>query len=443
MLSASRQKSTHHLRTPWRTRTARAIIKLTPAQKAAQKARRQEQKQTYQEALQEKHADLLKHAEDLHRRFGKHSVDYYMQEIMQVSRLQKKKKSSGSWNAYVSLEVKRMNSELPEGVPKKKVHELISGIAATWKTLSDAEKTAYTQEKLTELHDTREMRDLASHNVPISAFHDTRVTLDALDDEIRRLHARTGVEVALIAVRSLKEHYNRPHVVTTSDRVADFFELTRKENVYDLGLRMEAYMLSGVQESAAKGEVTRMYYHNFDSKITLKHGLILKNWPLKTFCSPSDVSSRVELSVLLNAWKSDTAHFHRMSQDEYDAWELEWSKEPVTSHFPEGQGSGNSDEIASSLATASSNNDGDSSDIIMTSSTAAGDPVTSITSSSGTTTPGGPLPSSGTVNGPLSVNFVNTVSTEGGGVLNITKKARKPRKDKGIPRKKRVSENVS
>ena len=65
--------------------------------------------------------------------------------------------------------------------------------------------------------------------------------------QIQRLHARTGVEVVLIAVRSAKEHYNRPHVVTTSDRVSDFFEITMKENVFDVTVRLEAYMLSGVQ----------------------------------------------------------------------------------------------------------------------------------------------------------------------------------------------------
>jgi len=190
-------------------------------------------------------------------------------------------------------------------------------------------------------------------------------------------------------------------------------------------------------EAAAKSEVTRMYYHNFDTKITLKHGLVIKNWPLKTFCSPSDISARVELSVLLNAWKSDTAHFHRMSEDEYNAWEREWRKDPVTDH-PNSQGHSaeNSHDIIAS--SASSVNDAASSDIIMSSSD---DPIIPITSSSGTTAHDGPLPSS--VNSPLTVNFVNTVSTEGGAVLNITKKARKPRKDKGVPRKKRVSENSS
>lgn len=44
---------------------------------------------------------------------------------------------------------------------------------------------------MTELREVREMRDVGSHNVAISSFHDTRVTLELLDEEVRILfHCR-------------------------------------------------------------------------------------------------------------------------------------------------------------------------------------------------------------------------------------------------------------
>ncbi|KAG6871687.1 hypothetical protein C0995_001380 [Termitomyces sp. Mi166 len=93
---------------------------------------------------------------------------------MQTAHLQKDHKKAGSWNAYVSMETQRMNAELPPGVSKKKVHDFIADIAAKWKLLSNEEKIQLTEERLTTLHNTHEMHDLASHNVSISAYHDTQ-----------------------------------------------------------------------------------------------------------------------------------------------------------------------------------------------------------------------------------------------------------------------------
>ncbi|KAG6875478.1 hypothetical protein C0993_009034, partial [Termitomyces sp. T159_Od127] len=245
--SASRKLSTHHLRKPWRTRSQRVIQSLTSQQKAQRKQERMEAKVTYKQALREAQDQVRMLAKSLQAQSQKHSVEHYYEEIMQTSRMQKNRKKAGSWNAFVSMETQRMNAELPPGVPKKKVHDFIAAIAAKWKLLSNEEKIQLTEEKVATLRDTREMRDLASHNVPISAFHDTRATLDSLDEEVRRLHARTGIEVLMVAVRSNKEHYSPPHILTTSERVETFVELTMKENIFDIGMRMEAYMLLGVQ----------------------------------------------------------------------------------------------------------------------------------------------------------------------------------------------------
>ena len=68
-----------------------------------------------------------------------------------------------------------------------------------------------------------------------------------VSNKIWHLHAHTGIEVTLVAVRSSKEQYNWPYVLTTSDCTSDFFELTIKKNIFDLAIHMEAYLLSRVQ----------------------------------------------------------------------------------------------------------------------------------------------------------------------------------------------------
>lgn len=42
------------------------------------------------------------------------------------------------------------------------------------------------------------------------------------------------------------EQFNRPYVVTISDHVSDFFKVSMQENVLDMAVCLEAYLLSGV-----------------------------------------------------------------------------------------------------------------------------------------------------------------------------------------------------
>ncbi|KAG6858662.1 hypothetical protein C0995_014905, partial [Termitomyces sp. Mi166 len=182
--SASQKLSTHHLHKPWCAQSQCVIQRsLTNQEKVQQKQEQTKAKATYQQALQEAQNQVRMLAEGLRAQFQKHSVEHYYEEIMQTAHLQKNCKKAGSWNAYVSMETQQMNAELPPGVPKKKVHDFIADIAAKWKLLSNEEKIQLTEERLTTLHNTREMRDLASHNVSISVYHDTHNTLNNLDEE--------------------------------------------------------------------------------------------------------------------------------------------------------------------------------------------------------------------------------------------------------------------
>jgi hypothetical protein len=74
------------------------------------------------------------------------------------------------------------------------------------------------------------------------------------------------------------------------------------------------------------GEITKsknakMFYQNFDDRITANWGIVLRNWPLAKLCSPSDVGSRNELQVLYQAWESNTTHFQKLTETEFKEWE--------------------------------------------------------------------------------------------------------------------------
>ncbi|KAG6884000.1 hypothetical protein C0995_011108, partial [Termitomyces sp. Mi166 len=92
---------------------------------------------------------------------------------------------------------------LPEGEPRKKANALMPEISAKWASMTEEEKKASTEDKLKELQETCEMHKL--------------------------------------------EKYNHLHVLMTGECMEDFFNLAFKKNVWDLGVQMEAYMLSGVQ----------------------------------------------------------------------------------------------------------------------------------------------------------------------------------------------------
>ncbi|KAG6869468.1 hypothetical protein C0995_002888, partial [Termitomyces sp. Mi166 len=164
-------------------------------------------------------------------------------------------------------------------------------------------------------------------------------------------------------------------------------------------------------------KISQMYYHNFDSHITAKRGVVIKNWPLKTFCTPSEISSQVELNILLNAWRSDIAHFYQMTRDEFEAWETQQFNDTLTNDV---DGSSVGSVSNPSMSTMSSS-------AIPVPST---DPALATCSHVNTNDL---MPT------PLSANIVNTVSSGNGAVVFVTKKPWKVRKDKGVKCKKHIS----
>jgi len=72
--------------------------------------------------------------------------------------------------------------------------------------------------------------------------------------------------------------------------------------------------------------ITRMEYDRFDEQVTRKYGVVVKNWPFKTFRNPSAITSRIDLDVLYRSWNSGATYFEKLSKEDMKAWEIEQSR---------------------------------------------------------------------------------------------------------------------
>ncbi|KAG2347640.1 hypothetical protein BDR05DRAFT_876288, partial [Suillus weaverae] len=300
-------------------------IKQTAAQKVLLRAKHKHHDE-YSEALIAARNIIKEQATILHEKFGRHSVDYYFEEIMQCSQLTGQRKVT-KWNTFVEKEVEHHNSLVPAGERQHKACELMPQICARWQEMDEDQRTAETEEVIESMKEHCEMRELSSHNVMLSALADATKTLEKVDCEARlilfltTLHSRTGIEFILLAVRGDTEHWNQPHVFNTA-RAAEFFDSCLKTSLGTLAFCFEGYCVTGVQETAASPkQVQHMYYTNFDTNITAKYGVVLKNWPLSKFCCPGDINSHNELCVLFHAWETKSTRFCRLSDAEFKDWE--------------------------------------------------------------------------------------------------------------------------
>ena len=101
--------ATSRSRLPWRHRTKRQTFKRSATEKAALAEKRHNRKIAYHEALTKAAESIYNEAIKLHELFGGHSIEYYLEELMQHSRLSKKKRTVNSWNVFLRNEVKRIN----------------------------------------------------------------------------------------------------------------------------------------------------------------------------------------------------------------------------------------------------------------------------------------------------------------------------------------------
>lgn len=110
--SASRKLLTSRVRKVWRSPARRVYIKKTRQEKKAIREKNRERRETYSEALNEAQKLIYDHAVSLHDRFQSHSVEWYIQEIAQHSRVTKGRRKVNGWNVFLSAEAKRINDDI-------------------------------------------------------------------------------------------------------------------------------------------------------------------------------------------------------------------------------------------------------------------------------------------------------------------------------------------
>ena len=93
-----------------RKRIRRARAPITPALKNALAKQHEIRRTEYTLALKDARDAVHKQATQLREVFGGHSVDYYIQEILQRGRLERARWGLLRWNTYLGQEVRTRNS---------------------------------------------------------------------------------------------------------------------------------------------------------------------------------------------------------------------------------------------------------------------------------------------------------------------------------------------
>ena len=68
-----------------------------------------------------------------------------------------------------------------------------------------------------------------------------------------------------------------------------------------------------------RGVVKKMNYVNFETAITAKFGIVLENWPVPKFQSPTNMS-HTEAEICFRSWESGATRFRMLTNDEWAAW---------------------------------------------------------------------------------------------------------------------------
>ncbi|KAG6896214.1 hypothetical protein C0992_009682 [Termitomyces sp. T32_za158] len=347
--SLSRKILTRALRRPYRLKKKRITLKKTPAEKREANEKRRERRQSYQEARSAAWDLLEQEAMKLHERFGGHSLQWYKEDILQVGRLKGDSRGVSRWNAYLRAEAKRLNAD---GANPLKAHELAALLKEKWNQMSQEEKVALTDPLLKELEEHRQSISHGQRNVDLESFGDARQSLLAIERYILALYARTGTEVFVVASRTSADSYLHPFITYTSQRPLDFAFNQFKMGLGDIASRFEAFCLSGVEgmvniQTAATAELktrlkelingqleslvgkARMVYTGFEERFTIPYGVIIVNWPIDRFRSPSELT-RPEVDILLGAWSTNTTYFRKMDPEEWAKWRQDRATAPST-----------------------------------------------------------------------------------------------------------------
>ncbi len=188
-----------------------------------------------------------------------------------------------------------------------------------------------------------------------------------------------------------------------------------------------------------------MYYTNFSNNITRRYGIVIKNWPLKRFCGPNDLGTKLDVQTLLNSWTTGVTSFYKMSEEELADWIKDRDASPTSEPAMVTVPGGEANVSAGGAAGAEGEHTDDGS--MDATRTSAG----STAVSTAPPTPAGVQPSSAPPPTPAqeqppatlhaTTNFVNSSAILGmdGQAMMMVAKQRKQRSDAGKKRKPKAA----
>lgn len=154
-------------------------------------------------------------------------------------------------------------TEIPEGVPKMKVHKMLTEISEKWRNMSEEEKDNITKDTLIELREHRLNKEVGEHKPGAVAAQDLFLTGECIQDMVRVLHSlfalltntqklkhlnmRTGDEALLVITNSSLDRAHKPYVFTTGPCVDNFCNTVLKLIPDDLGAKMDGFMVTGIE----------------------------------------------------------------------------------------------------------------------------------------------------------------------------------------------------
>ena len=68
-----------------------------------------------------------------------------------------------------------------------------------------------------------------------------------------------------------------------------------------------------------RGIIKKMNYVNFETAITAKFGIVLENWPVPKFQSPTNML-HTEAEICFRSWESGATRFRMLTNDEWAVW---------------------------------------------------------------------------------------------------------------------------
>ncbi|KAI0674387.1 hypothetical protein C8Q78DRAFT_989334 [Trametes maxima] len=188
--------------------------------------------------------------------------------------------------AYLRHELEKRNKVLPTGTPRISSlnKDVVGKIATQWKSMGTEEKERMAETLILELEELREMKSLSLQTVPISSFHDV--------------------------CRGMSKMFE--------DAALDFFPITLRTTLDDLVSSFKVYSLSGVPGlvgcsidviQGLQSHASGLIVQKLD-----KFGVMINNWPLPCFSSPSNLCTYIELMTLINFWETGVSWFRKLTR---------------------------------------------------------------------------------------------------------------------------------